>query len=53
MLTETKRVVNDDLKPRVQQAWRNAQPEVENAARRLRGFAEELREEYRKGRDDG
>ncbi len=23
MLTETKRVVNDDLKPRVQQAWRN------------------------------
>ena len=50
-LAKTKRVVNDDLKPRAQQAWRDAQPDIQNAKRELKRIAEELRDEYRKGRD--
>ena len=51
VLAETQRIVNDDIKPRAEQAWREAQPEIENAKRKLKGFADEFREEYRKGRD--
>ena len=49
-LAKTQRALRDDIKPMAQQAWRNAQPEIEHAKRRLTGFANELRDEYRKGR---
>ncbi len=51
ILAETQRMVNDDIKPRAEEAWRDAQPEIENAKRKLKSFAQEFREEYRKGRD--
>ena len=50
-LAKTQRVLNDDIKPRAQRAWRDAQPEIEQAKRRLIRVAKELRDEYRKGRD--
>ena len=50
-LAETQRIVTDDLKPRAEKAWRDAQPQIENAKRKLKSLAEEFREEYRKGRD--
>jgi len=49
VLARTQRVLNDDIKPRAQQAWRDAQPEIQHAKRRLRSVAQELREQYRKG----
>ncbi len=45
------RVFEDDVKPRARKAWRDAQPEIENAKSGLAGFARKVREEYRKGRD--
>jgi hypothetical protein len=51
LLGNTQRVVNDDIKPRAQRAWRDAQPTIEQAKRRLTRVASELRDEYRKGRD--
>ena len=51
VLDETQRIVTNDIKPRAEKAWRDAQPEIEKAKRRLKSFAEEFREEYRKGRD--
>ena len=51
VLAKTQRVLNDDIKPRAQQAWRDAQPEIKNAKRELTRIAEKLREAYRKGRD--
>jgi len=52
-LAKTQRVIHEDIKPRAQQAWRDAQPGIEHAKRRLTRVAQELRDEYRKGRDDG
>ena len=51
VVAKTQRVLKDDIKPRAQQAWQNAQPEIQTAKRRLKRFAAELRDEYRKGRD--
>jgi len=51
LLARTQRAVNDDIKPRAQRAWRDAQPEIQHAKRRLQRLAQELREQYRKGRD--
>ena len=51
VVAKTQRVLNDDIKPRAQQAWRDAQPEIQHAKRDLRRFVQELRDEYRKGRD--
>ncbi len=51
VLAKTQRVLNDDLKPRAQRAWRDAQPEIQHAKRELKRVAQELRDEYRKGRD--
>ena len=51
VLAKTQRVLNDDIKPRAQQAWRDAQPEIARTKRRLTRLAEEVRDEYRKGRD--
>ena len=51
VLATAQRVLNDDIKPRAQQARRDAQPEIANAKRRLTRVAQDLRDEYRKGRD--
>ena len=45
------RVLEEDIKPRAKQAWREAQPEIENAKFGLKRFAQRVRDEYRKGRD--
>ena len=50
-LAKAQRVLNDDIKPLAQRAWRDARPEIEQAKRRLTRVAKELRDEYRKGRD--
>ena len=44
-------VLEEDLKPRAKQAWREAQPKIENAKLELKRFAQRVRDEYRKGRD--
>lgn len=44
-------VLEEDVKPRAKQAWREAQPEIESAKLRLKRFAQKVRQEYRKGRD--
>ncbi len=51
VLAKTQRVLNDDIKPRAQQAWRDVQPGIQHATRELKRVARELRDEYRKGRD--
>ena len=51
VVAKTQRVLNDDIKPRAQQAWRDAQPKIQHAKRDLKRVAGELRDEYRKGRD--
>jgi ferric-dicitrate binding protein FerR (iron transport regulator) len=45
VLARTQRAMNDDIKPRAQQAWRDAQPEIQHAKRRLQRLAQELREQ--------
>jgi len=50
-LAKSRRVLNDDIKPRAQQAWREAQPGIQHAKHRLQRVAHELREQYRKSRD--
>ena len=45
------RVLEEDLKPRAKEAWKKAQPEIENAKLGLKRFALKVRDEYRKGRD--
>lgn len=52
VLTKTKRVLNDDVKPRAQKAWKEAQPKIQRARTKLKRVAQEVREEYRKGRDE-
>ena len=44
-------VLEEDVKPRAKQAWREAQPKIENAKLGLKLFAQRVRDEYRKGRD--
>ena len=51
-LAKTQRIMKDDVKPRAQQVWRDAQPNLENAKRELKRIAVQVRDEYRKGRDD-
>jgi len=48
-LAKTERVLRDDIKPKVQQAWRDAQPEIAHAKHKLARVAKQLRDEYRKG----
>ena len=45
------KVFGKDVMPRAKQAWREAQPKIENAKLGLKRFAQRVREEYRKGRD--
>ena len=51
VLAKAQRVLNEEIKPRAQQAWRDAQPEIANAKRTLDRVTQDLRDEYRKGRD--
>ncbi len=44
-------VLEEDVKPRAEQAWREAQTKIEQAKLRLKRFAQKVHEEYRKGRD--
>lgn len=44
-------VFQHDVKPRAQEAWKQAQPEIANAKAGLKRFALKLKDEYRKGRD--
>ncbi len=44
-------VLEEQVKPRAEQAWREAQPRIEDAKLGLKRFAQKVREEYRKGRD--
>ncbi len=44
-------VLNDDIKPRAKRAWRDAQPGIERAKRKVIDVAKNVRDEYRKGRD--
>ena len=50
-LAKTEQVFNDEIKPRAQRAWRDAQPEIERAKHRLTRVAKELRDAYRRERD--
>ena len=50
-LAKTERMLNDEIKPRAQRAWRHAQPEIERAKCRLTRVAKELRDAYRRERD--
>ncbi len=43
-------VLEEHVKPRAQQAWREAQPQIENARLGLKRFAQRVREEYHQGR---
>ena len=45
------KVLKEDVKPRAEQAWREAQPKIEKAKLRLKRFAQKVHEEYSKGRD--
>ena len=51
VLAKTQRVLNDDVKPRAQQAWRDVQPGIQHAKSKIQRVAKEVQEEYRKGRD--
>lgn len=48
-IAKTERLLRNDIKPRVQQAWQDAQPEIAHAKHRLVRVARQLRDEYRKG----
>ena len=48
-LAKAERVLRDDVKPKVQQAWRDAQPEIAQAKHKLARVAKQLRDGYRKG----
>lgn len=52
VLAETHRVLNDEVRPCATKVWQDVQPQLEHAARELRGMALELRDAYRRGRDD-
>jgi hypothetical protein len=52
-LAQMQRALHDEIQPRAQRAWRDAQPGIEHAKRRLAGVAQQVRDEYRKGRDGG
>jgi hypothetical protein len=48
-LAHAERLIRHDIAPRVQRAWRDAQPEITHAKDRLARVATQLRDEYRKG----
>ena len=47
---KAEQVLEDDVKPRAQKAWKDAQPKIEEAKLDLKRFARKVKQEYRKGR---
>ena len=45
------KLFEEDIKPRATDAWKKAQPEIENAKRGIELFVQKVRRAYRKGRD--
>ena len=43
-------VLEEQVRPHAEQAWREAQPKIEHAKLGLKRFAQRVLEEYRKGR---
>jgi hypothetical protein len=49
---KAREVLEEEVKPRVKEAWREARPEIEKAGRGLKRLARRVREQYRRGRQD-
>ena len=49
---KAREVLEEEVKPRAKEAWREARPEIERAGRGLKRFARRVRDEYRSGRRD-
>ena len=47
---KAREVLEEEVKPRAKEAWREARPEIEKAGRGLKRLARRVREQYRKGR---
>lgn len=47
---KAREVLEDEVKPRAKEAWREARPEIERAGRGLKRLARKVRDEYRSGR---
>lgn len=48
--TKARKVLEEEIKPRTKEAWRQARPEIERTGRGLKHFARRVRDQYRKGR---
>ena len=49
---KAREVLEEKVKPRAKEAWREARPEIEKAGRGLKRLARRVREQYRRGRED-
>ena len=49
---KAREVLEEEVKPRAKEAWREARPEIEKAGQGLKRFARRVRDEYRSGRRD-
>lgn len=49
---KAREVLEEEVKPRAKEAWREARPEIEKAGRGLKRLARRVRDEYRSGRRD-
>jgi hypothetical protein len=47
---KARQVLEEEVKPRAKEAWREARPEIERAGRGLKRLARNVRDQYRKGR---
>ena len=48
---KAREVLEEEVKPRAKEAWREARPEIEKAGRGLKRLARRVREQYRRGRE--
>lgn len=46
---QAKRVYKDDVEPAAREAWREAQPEVQKAKKKLFDFAKDVKKQFRDG----
>ena len=49
---KAREVLEEEVKPRAKEAWREARPEIEKAGQGLKRLARNVRDQYRKGRRD-
>ncbi len=47
---KAREVLEEEVKPRAKEAWREARPEIEKAGQGLKRLARNVRDQYRKGR---